>query len=647
MDDPSAKPRVLLSILKGSCFNEHPGDGLFTTITAGFGRFECDKLLKPSGVELMNLPQSANIEISVFRRLSSHKELLCHNLVPISAVQSGPDPSAGGIWEGWLGLLGPETRLKSEETDVLFQHGIELGASSVRHPRLFIRMQYLPPGVPTSAAGSAPAAARAAVTPPTGSRWAQEGRSSLLPPTARDVHRQLAAEQAPSSLMTRSVPAAVMRARPSVSSMDEASNGPQAIRWPSPLAGQGTSSAPSRSVSGSLTSASYVAPGGRGDSSSLPSAVATQDRIGVQPSGVTTPASAIVSATTASSVERGQRAEDLARHMENSKTHWNSERAALESAVGKAVHGNNRIKWPLDSSGAPSEDSEAAASADLESLKRRLVQLEIVAHEMREANAQRAAAEHAFLNQLVPVLGKLGHPLDISSEDVLASPASARQAFAELTDALLAALHQRAAPSSVDDELSTLNAALRAVLDNIAVSSSPDKAEEVLRKLDVSARAKLEASGLTDSLQDLLALSLDSPLDQDGGLEKQEPGSLYKPDKDDPIDCLLAAKLLRVGRASPLTFGSFVRLRRGLYNFRGRHISCYLDGVGRLLVRRAASGGTSSASASEQHREEMQPGGSGELELDAFLAHEAAAASGEDASATSAAAGGGAGWMET
>ncbi len=60
----SDKPRILLSILKCACFEHLEGESLFTAISAGHGRFECERLLKPSGVELMNLPESANIEVS-------------------------------------------------------------------------------------------------------------------------------------------------------------------------------------------------------------------------------------------------------------------------------------------------------------------------------------------------------------------------------------------------------------------------------------------------------------------------------------------------------------------------------------------------------------------------------------------------------
>merc|ERR1719327_18804 len=92
MTDPTSKPRVLLSILKCNYFEHLEGELLFTAISAGFGRFECERLLKPSGVELMNLPRSANIEVSVLRWCQTdrdrerQKQLLYHGLVSLSAV---------------------------------------------------------------------------------------------------------------------------------------------------------------------------------------------------------------------------------------------------------------------------------------------------------------------------------------------------------------------------------------------------------------------------------------------------------------------------------------------------------------------------------------------------------------------------------
>ncbi|CAK0893662.1 unnamed protein product [Prorocentrum cordatum] len=126
MAEPTSKPRVLLSILKCNYFEHLEGELLFTAISAGFGRFECERLLKPSGVELMNLPRSANIEVSVLRWCPAdqdgerQKQLLYHGLVSLSAVQptfSRGDGRGGErdlqVWENWLGLFSSDVSLKA------------------------------------------------------------------------------------------------------------------------------------------------------------------------------------------------------------------------------------------------------------------------------------------------------------------------------------------------------------------------------------------------------------------------------------------------------------------------------------------------------------------------------------------------------
>jgi len=154
--EASAKPRVLLSILEGEGFNSL-GDtsDLFTTIIAGFGRFECERVLKPGGVELMNLAQTAIIEISVQRRSrdTGQGSLLYRGRVPLAALHPsffGKVASEGvahvepQIWESWLGLLSADISLKGQTPESIFQQCVEMGNSQVRtSPRLYVRLQYL------------------------------------------------------------------------------------------------------------------------------------------------------------------------------------------------------------------------------------------------------------------------------------------------------------------------------------------------------------------------------------------------------------------------------------------------------------------------------------------------------------------------
>merc|ERR1719446_733780 len=94
---------------------------LFTTIIAGFGRFECERVLKPSGVELMNLAQSAIIEISVQRRNRDTGQgiLLYRGRVPLAALHPGFFSKSDAapntepqVWESWLGLFSADVSLK-------------------------------------------------------------------------------------------------------------------------------------------------------------------------------------------------------------------------------------------------------------------------------------------------------------------------------------------------------------------------------------------------------------------------------------------------------------------------------------------------------------------------------------------------------
>lgn len=153
-----AKPRVLLSILKYAYFdNVDEGETLFTAISAGYGRFECDRLLKPSGVELMNLAHSATIEISVLRRdpATDQKQPLRHCLVPLSGItamrpgffSTRPENAESQIWDGWLGLFGADVSLMDQPPQHVFQSSLDMGNSATKFPRLFVRIQYLDAGI--------------------------------------------------------------------------------------------------------------------------------------------------------------------------------------------------------------------------------------------------------------------------------------------------------------------------------------------------------------------------------------------------------------------------------------------------------------------------------------------------------------------
>ncbi|CAE8602512.1 unnamed protein product, partial [Polarella glacialis] len=124
---------IHLAIIRCACFEHLEGEPLFTAVSAGFGKFECERLLKPSGIELMNLPRAANIEVSVFRRRSGAdgertKQMLYHGLVSLAAVRTlfwtpsvaegeastPPEVEQPLVWESWLGLFSSEVDLGNQ-----------------------------------------------------------------------------------------------------------------------------------------------------------------------------------------------------------------------------------------------------------------------------------------------------------------------------------------------------------------------------------------------------------------------------------------------------------------------------------------------------------------------------------------------------
>lgn len=168
--ESAPKQRVNLSILAAEHLDQIPGE-LFTSVSAGFGRFDCDKLLKPSGVELLNLPKTANIEVSIHRRTSPDQlgkqqpQPLYRAYIALAQVKAmtmagsiSGDPSVAptseisAVFEDWLGLIGGESLPPSQSNDHLFLHCLEMGRQNSPRPKLLIRLQYVPSGVPLSAA---------------------------------------------------------------------------------------------------------------------------------------------------------------------------------------------------------------------------------------------------------------------------------------------------------------------------------------------------------------------------------------------------------------------------------------------------------------------------------------------------------------
>lgn len=156
---PKQRVNLNISILAAEHLDQIPGE-LFTSVSAGCGRFDCDKLLKPGGVELLRMPRTANIEVSVHRRASpdqpGNQQPLYRAYIALAQVKaltmagsiSGEPPV---VFEDWLGLVGGESLPPSQSNDHLFLHCLEVGRQNSPRPKLLIRLQYIPSGVPLAA----------------------------------------------------------------------------------------------------------------------------------------------------------------------------------------------------------------------------------------------------------------------------------------------------------------------------------------------------------------------------------------------------------------------------------------------------------------------------------------------------------------
>lgn len=149
------KRPVHLSLLNSAYLEHLEGESLFSSVAAGNGRFECDKVLKPKGIDLWDLASNATIEVTVLRRRGfgseMQKQLLYRAMISLSmvrAMQQGPsDPGDGTesdkiqAWEGWLGLVPIESPVNNLSPEFLFQKCYELGNSREHpSPRLLVRL---------------------------------------------------------------------------------------------------------------------------------------------------------------------------------------------------------------------------------------------------------------------------------------------------------------------------------------------------------------------------------------------------------------------------------------------------------------------------------------------------------------------------
>lgn len=540
VNDAAGKPRLLLSIVKCACF-EHLGEmeTLFTAITAGFGRFECERLLKPSGVELMNLPVTANIEVCVMRRDpgTGQKHLLHHGLVPLASVSpvfNAIIPGEPQVWESWVGLFSSDVSLKDQSPDRLFQRCLEMGTSSARFPRLLIRMQHL-----QSTPAPNPAPLPASVPPPrpvqvVGSRFASE-RDGVW-----------------------------ANAGPAVAGVPQTSPG-QSLR-------------PERVAPFAFEPAGAKASTAQRSTSRS----AHSDQCG-------------------GSFDWRVKYEELANRMSDSQAMWDEKRQALElalrdaeksayhkaeSGVVRSDHPNGRPTGPLAPAHDDGGESEQRGPHKLAAyvkqcgelhkqvseLQRNILHLERDNLRLHEADSQQENSEnlqHQLLESLGPALKQCGRPISAAStsDAILADVGAALSERAPLGRAAQPPL------ALLEDAWSR------------AAEGGGDAFEAWLTQdLETDARQLLEAGA-----PGLIANCMKVPKRRQPDrhcIPETHWSAPYLPVKADPIDCLWAAELLRLTAAPP----DVARLKPGIYRFgpHGLRLSCNMSSRGTVMVQVAS-----------------------------------------------------------
>eukprot|EP00747_Dinoflagellata_sp_TGD_P165786 gnl/TRDRNA2_/TRDRNA2_187623_c0_seq1.p1 gnl/TRDRNA2_/TRDRNA2_187623_c0~~gnl/TRDRNA2_/TRDRNA2_187623_c0_seq1.p1 ORF type:complete len:723 (+),score=143.65 gnl/TRDRNA2_/TRDRNA2_187623_c0_seq1:68-2236(+) len=718
MSDATTKPRVLLSILKCACF-EHLSDtdSLFTAISAGFGRYECERLLKPKGVELLNLPLSSTIEIGVLRRdrATQQKQLLYHSLVPLSALHpqfftasrgETPNPTEPQVWENWLGLFSSDVALQTQSPERLFQRCIEMGSSSSRFPRLMLRLQYLPAGVPrppqqpsTSAARSQEATVSSKLVTPSDSRrpadlmqesgrWVSQGLT--MNAAGADGADQSWGVNDPTisggahSTLNLGTDGRLLPMREEASTTMPYSNVPPTALPPTavpPTAGREPSTR--SKLSGSASKENI-----HGGSVSL--VVPSSERGGPAAAGYPAtaagqlenrPPDSVLDAPTATQNapdwrEKWEKYEELSKQFAHSQASWDEKRAELEAALKEAEKGTFPRPQTAQAAGSPSmsalatstggaaegtqhaggnlsygsslattasdgrEDSRllhklATNNKQIAELQKQVKDLEQENLRLHEQEMRRESAELDFFQQSVPFLERLmgALPKRPAAREAASATESASVLFAEIIVALSDAASSNKAGAGAGGNAEDSSSSPMVNLIEDALSHAIDGGEASFedwlisqQESDANARTRLGQAGrLINFCRRAASLRSGASKAQLEDSEKSVSASsppqslirpLYTPVKTDPVDCLLAANLLRLGDEMPSV--EFVRLESGLYQCgrEGVRIRCNID-RGKVLVHPLGDGSCSEAA------DVRWPGGApGATELSTFLAEQ-------------------------
>lgn len=587
-DSANSKPRVLLSIMKGEGF-EPFGDSsdLCTAIIAGFGRFECERVLKPSGVELMNLSHSANIEISVLKREreTGQKHLLLRGLIPLGALHSSFFAGDGGgepqAWESWVGLFTADVSLKGQSPERVFQQSLDMGSAPNRGaPRLYIRLQYLQAGAtatpqpPPTATNQnmeismrgqlnmhLPSQAGAPFSKPFGSGMFSQ-QAERLPPTSGVANREGSVAAPGKQLPTwasRGTTGGTARLT---------SAAPQQVRP------QNRSTSPQ--VKGPLAhGTSLIADGSRG--SPIPF---QRNRSGSK-----------------ESISSGADFRAKCEELEKSKSASQEKIVVLERALRDATEKNQAMQQDFAS-------QRQLQGVELAELRQMVAELRLAKETIEQENlrlyGQEGAREDAirsFFEQAAPSLSGLGRPFRVQPAEAVASAESMQAQFAHIAKTLADALVERSSGGTVQDIVPEEETNLFGECLERALGGSEEFDSWFSRKLDASTRSRLgkanrllSACGQAAQLKDA---SRRTVVTENSESLTAAVGPFYVPVKTDPLDLYMASTLLRLS-SDPKTASAATTAAAGLLRIEpnkysigpdGAVFHCSIDALGQVMVQ--------------------------------------------------------------
>jgi len=315
-------------------------------------------------------------------------------------------------------------------------------------------------------------------------------------------------------------------------------------------------------------------------------------------------------------VDWREKYEELANRMSTSQSTWDEKRRALESALQEAeksayhkaeragqseagglggVRPTGPVPVPQDGAGeSPTRmpSKLAAYAKQCEDLQKQVAELQRQSSRLEQENSgllERAGKREAtsgsvqrmLVERLGPALEQFGRPLGVGRERMtVTTEAILAETVAALSDAAEA---PRVAPGHADPPLALLEEAVARAAegDGQAFDDWLDQG------LDTGPRAILGASA-PRFLSSCIAVANESRDAADGDAEATsfDPSAFrefYVPVKSDPVDCMLAAHLLRLPGPQP----DFARLKPGIYRFgpHGLRLSCQVGPNGALRVQ--------------------------------------------------------------